>query len=57
MKKRNISRRDVLRLSAETELDPRTIKRAVERGVESMRAEADQRRLREAAAKHNIAIE
>jgi hypothetical protein len=57
MKPRNISRRDVLRLSAETELDPRTIKRAVERGVNTMKAEADRRRLREAATKLSIAIE
>jgi len=57
MQKKHIDRRDVLRLSAETELDPRTIKRAIERGIESMKTETDRRRLREAAAKHNITIE
>ena len=55
--KREISRRDILRLAAETDLDPRTVKRAVERGIDQMQATVDKERIRAAAKKLKIAIE
>jgi len=55
--KREITRGDVLRLAAEAQIDPRTVKRAVERGVECMRATVDKDRLRAAAAKLKIKVE
>ncbi len=53
-----ISRTETLRLAAEAQLDPRTVKRAVEvRGVKEMQAEVDRERLRAAAQKLKIRIE
>ena len=49
--KRDINRFDILRLAAEAQLDPRTVKRAIERGVGGMQAEHDRERLRTAATK------
>ncbi len=46
-----------MRLSAETELDPRTVMRAVELGIGTMKSEASRRCLRKAAAKLRIIIE
>ena len=57
MAKREVSRGDVLRLAAEAQLDPRTVKRALERGVESLQAAVDKERLRAAAAKLGVKIE
>jgi hypothetical protein len=57
MHKREITRGDVLRLAAEAQLDPRTVKRAIERGVESLQAAVDKDRLRAAAAKLKIKID
>ena len=37
--KKMIKRADIMRLAAETGLDPRTIKRAAEHGIASVRAE------------------
>jgi hypothetical protein len=51
-----IDRRDILRLAAETGLDPRTVKRAVERGIQSLRAEVDRERLRAAATKLELKL-
>jgi len=50
-----LDRADILRLAAETGLDVRTVKRAVDRGIESLRAGVDQERLRAAFAKLNLA--
>lgn len=57
MAKREISRGDILRLAAEAQLDPRTVKRALERGVSKMQAAVDKERIRAAAAKLGIKIE
>ena len=43
------TRGDILRLAAASELDPRTVKRAVERGISSIRADVDRQRLVRAA--------
>jgi hypothetical protein len=57
MSKREITRADILRLAAEAQLDPRTVQRALERGVSKMQATVDKDRLRAAAAKLKIKIE
>ena len=49
-------RADILRLAAETGLDVRTVRRAADRGVESLRAEVDRDRLREAAKKLGVKL-
>jgi hypothetical protein len=51
-----ITRSDILRLAAEAELDPRTVKRAVDRGVDTLRAEVDRDRIRAAAEKLGLAL-
>ena len=51
-----LDRADILRLSAETGLDARTVKRAVEHGVDSLRAEVDKERLRAAAEKLSLKL-
>ena len=45
-----------MRLSAETGLDARTVKRAVEHGVDSLRAEVDKERLKAAAEKLSLKL-
>jgi hypothetical protein len=57
MAKREISRGDILRLAAEAQLDPRTVKRALERGVAKMQAAVDKERIRAAATKLGLKIE
>jgi len=57
MTKRDLTRGDILRLSAEAQLDPRTVERAIKRGVEKMQAAVDKDRLRAAAIKLKIKIE
>jgi hypothetical protein len=52
----DLSRADLLRLSAETGMDPRTIKRAVDRGIRSIRAEVDRERLKDAAKKLGLKL-
>jgi hypothetical protein len=54
--KKIIERADMLRLAAETGLDVRTVKRAVDRGIESIRAEVDRERLRVSAEKLGLAL-
>jgi hypothetical protein len=54
--KKDIDRADILRLAAETGLDVRTVKRAVDRGVASVRAEVDRERLKQAADKLNLRL-
>jgi len=53
---KSLDRRDILRLAAETGLDARTVKRAADRGVDSLRAEVDRERLRAAAAKLKLTL-
>ena len=53
---RTITRTDILRLAAEAELDPRTVKRAVDRGVDTLRAEVDRSRIRAAAEKLGLEL-
>ena len=57
MVKQEIKRADILRLAAEAQLDPRTVQRAIERGVSKMQAAVDKDRLRAAAIKLKIKIE
>jgi predicted DsbA family dithiol-disulfide isomerase len=57
MRRASFGRTDILRLAAETGLDPRTVKRALDRGVDSLRAEIDRKRLREAAVRLSLPIE
>lgn len=51
-----ITRSDILRLAAEAELDPRTVKRAVDRGIDTLRAEVDRSRIRAAADKLGLVL-
>lgn len=55
-KKAVLERPDILRLAAETGLDVRTIKRAVEHGIGSLRAGVDKERLRAAAKKLSLKL-
>jgi hypothetical protein len=52
-----VTRADILRLSADSGLDPRTTKRAIDRGIDTLRAEVDRVRIREAAKKLGLTIE
>ena len=52
-----IDRADILRLAAESGLDARTVKGAVEHGVDSLRAGVDRVRLRKAAEKLSLKID
>jgi hypothetical protein len=47
--KKELDRADILRLAAQAQLDVRTVKKAVEKGVMSLRAGVDRDRLRVAA--------
>jgi hypothetical protein len=49
-------RADVLRLAAEAQIDPRTVKRAIEHGVDVLRASVDRDRIRVAAKKLGIKL-
>jgi hypothetical protein len=51
-----IDRAGILRLAADSQLDPRTVKRAVEHGIDSLKAEVDRNRLREAAKRLGLTI-
>ena len=51
-----IDRADILRLAAETGLDVRTVKRAMDRGIDSIRAQVDRERLRDAAVKLRLKL-
>jgi len=55
--KQPIDRADILRLAAEAQLDVRTVKRAVDRGVDSLRAAVDRERLRQAAEKLGLQLD
>ena len=55
--KQTLNRADIMRLAAETGLDPRTIQRAIDRGVESIRAVVDRERLVAAALKLKLPLE
>jgi hypothetical protein len=56
MAQKEITRFDILRLAADAVLDPRTVKRAVDRGLESMKSDRDRTKLREVAAKLGIKL-
>jgi hypothetical protein len=47
---------DVLRLAAEAQIDPRTVKRAIRDGIDTLRAEVDRERLRDAAKKLGLSV-
>ena len=51
-----IDRGVLLRLAADAQLDPRTVKRAMERGLDSLKSDFDKARLREAATKNGVKI-
>lgn len=51
-----LSRSLLLRLALESELDPRTIRRALRDGVSSLRAEASRERLTRAAKKLRVKL-
>jgi hypothetical protein len=52
-----IGRGDILKIAALAELDPRTVKRALDRGINSLRAEVDRARIRNAAQELGLTIE
>jgi hypothetical protein len=52
----DLGKKDIMRLAAESGLDPRTVKRAVENGVDSLHAELDRERLRAAAKALKVAL-
>ncbi len=56
MEPREPTRADILRLAADTGLDPRTVKRAVDKGLGSIRAEVDRERLMAAATALGVRI-
>ena len=51
-----LDRPTLLRLAGEAELDPRTVKRAVEHGLASLHGEAARNRLRTAAKKLGVKL-
>jgi hypothetical protein len=53
---KKIERADILRLAAETGLDVRTVKRAVDRGIDAIRAEVDRDRLKDALSKLGLKL-
>ena len=54
--KKVVDRALVFRLAAESQLDPRTVKRALEDGVATLRAEVDRQRLLLAAKKLGVTL-
>lgn len=52
-----LDRTDILRLAAESQLDPRTVRRAILKGVQAIKAEVDRARLRAAAKRLRLSIE
>lgn len=54
--KKPVDRAMILRLAAESELDPRTVKRAIDVGIVTLRAEVDRQRLQAAAKKLGVVI-
>jgi len=55
-KKTDIDGVTIRRLAAAAGLDPRTVKRAVNHGIDSLKAEVDRERLREAATKLDVRL-
>jgi hypothetical protein len=55
--KLELSKQDILRLAAESELDPRTVQRALSQGLGALKSERDRVRLRAAAERLGIALE
>lgn len=56
VKKSEIDRNAVMKLAGESGLDPRTVERAVKRGVDALRAGVDRDRLRAAAEKLGLEL-
>jgi uncharacterized protein (UPF0147 family) len=54
--KNAIDRAGILRLAADAQLDPRTVRRAIEYGIESLKAEVDRDRLKAAANKLGLRL-
>jgi hypothetical protein len=54
--KKTIDKTDILRLAAEAQIDPRTVKRALDNGIDSLRAEVDRQRLRDAAKRLGLSV-
>lgn len=54
--RKEIDRSVILKLAAEAQLDVRTVRRAFEKGIDALKAEASRSRLREAAKKLGIKI-
>ncbi len=50
-KEPKIDRATILRLAGEAQLDPRTVKRAVDRGIDSLHSDFARQRLRDAVVK------
>jgi hypothetical protein len=46
-----LDRHTIMKIALEARLDPRTVKRAADRGVDSMQSEYDRARLRDALKK------
>jgi hypothetical protein len=53
---KKVDRTAILLLAAEAQLDPRTVKHAIEKGISSLRAAVDRERLRAAAKKLGVAL-
>jgi hypothetical protein len=56
MKAITLSRVDILRLAAEAQIDPRTVKRAIDHGVDALKAHVDRDRIRVAAKKLGLVL-
>lgn len=52
----SVDRWTILSLAGEAKLDPRTVKRAVEHGVSSLKSEYDRERIREAAKRIGVTL-
>ena len=46
----------IMRIALEAQLDPRTVKRALERGLASLKSDFDKARLKVAAAKFDVRL-
>lgn len=56
MTKKDLDRADILKLAAQAQLDVRTVKKAVAKGIGSLRAEVDKERLRIAAKSLKLSV-
>lgn len=56
MKPAELTRGDILRLAAEAQIDPRTVKRAIDHGIDALKAAVDRERIRLAAKKLGLVL-